>query len=312
MLTDQHFGDLYFYPFFYLHFITQNAFTMSSPNSLRLDVYLTWVNAWLSTPMDNACEAGSPISVDEMASLFQEQNLSDLLSGGKLAQVITSFRHRVDAKEIMLGGSVPPSCDEMSILSQNYNPQTDCSCSGVYPVPSGTTLKSILRQSGCVAIRKMIDVANLVTARENGWNPHCLFTAEHLKSAVSELVLSSADEQAHPDTCLGSIPPITKIQAPDRRPNWECDTETFVYHQTYPTNEQIKLCADAKYFFAIACGGGLCDEGLARAVADAGNDVLVADYCEAADQASLSLLQKVGGAAMAFLKLCHLAGVITD
>ncbi|KAJ5751647.1 hypothetical protein N7520_008564 [Penicillium odoratum] len=158
----------------------------------------------------------------------------------------------------------------------------------------------------------MVKIAEIVTEREDEWNPRCLFSAEDLRNAISELVLASADEYPRPDTCLGDLSSIAKIQAPDRRPSSVCDTELSVYHQLYPTSEQIKIFADVKYFFAIACGGGLCDEGRARAVAEAANDILIADYCEAADPSSLKRLQQVGGAATAFLKLCHLAGVVTD
>ncbi|KFX86534.1 hypothetical protein O988_09520, partial [Pseudogymnoascus sp. VKM F-3808] len=105
---------------------------------------------------------------------------------------------------------------------------------------------------------------------------------------------------------------LDDIKAPDRRPSASCDTEPSVYHQLFPTNEKIKLLADAKYFFAIACGGGFCDEGLAMAVAEAANNILIADYCEAADEKSLLILQNVGAAAIAFLKLCNLAKVVTD
>jgi hypothetical protein len=45
----------------------------------------------------------------------------------------------------------------------------------------------------------------------------------------------------------------------------------------------VKLCADAKYFFAMACGAGHLDEGLLRAIAESGNDILIGNYCEAAD-----------------------------
>ncbi|KAJ5629049.1 hypothetical protein N7490_011277 [Penicillium lividum] len=79
---------------------------MPPTNSLRLHVYLAWVSAWLSTSSDVSCEAGMPImSVEEMANLFQEQNLNRLLDSGKLAQVVTSFRHMVNAQKILLGGT---------------------------------------------------------------------------------------------------------------------------------------------------------------------------------------------------------------
>lgn len=114
------------------------------------------------------------MSVGEMAGFFRDENLLHLLHGDNLKKIITSFRYRVDAKEILLGGSVPPSCDETNILTHRY--------------------------------------------------------------------------------------------------------DLTVYHQLYPTNEQVKILTDAKYFFAIACGGGFCDEGLTKAVAEAANIILIADY----------------------------------
>jgi hypothetical protein len=147
----------------------------------------------------------------------------------------------------------------------------------------------------------------------NEWHSD-LFTAPKLKAAVQELILANTDTHPAPDTCQGpgtsSI--IPTIRAPDRRPNPGVDGNTIIGSQLYPTAEQIKICADAKYFGVIACGAGLCDEGLARAIADSCNDVLIGDYCEAADAEGLALLQRVGGAAMSFLKLCYLAGRVTD
>lgn len=72
------------------------------------------------------------------------------------------------------------------------------------------------------------------------------------------------------------------------------------------------MCADAKYYFAAACGSGWCDEGILRAVADSGNDILIGDYSAAADGPMLKLLQQVGAAAYAFLKLCTIAGSVTE
>ncbi|KAJ5544340.1 hypothetical protein N7513_006904 [Penicillium frequentans] len=43
-----------------------------------------------------------------------------------------------------------------------------------------------------------------------------------------------------------------------------------------------------------------------------GNDILIADYCEAADEETIKLLQKTGAAAVSFLRLCNMAGVISD
>lgn len=72
------------------------------------------------------------------------------------------------------------------------------------------------------------------------------------------------------------------------------------------------MSADAKWFVAIAGGVSKCDPGIARAMADAANDVIIGDYCEAADPRTLKILQDTGVAAFAFLKLCQMAGVIDD
>ncbi|GAM27054.1 hypothetical protein SAMD00019534_102290 [Acytostelium subglobosum LB1] len=72
------------------------------------------------------------------------------------------------------------------------------------------------------------------------------------------------------------------------------------------------MFADAKYFHSIACCASQCDDGLARAIAYCGNDILMADYCEAADDKTLALCQRLSGASMAFLKLCNLAGIVSD
>ncbi|KAE8374821.1 hypothetical protein BDV26DRAFT_300007 [Aspergillus bertholletiae] len=261
---------------------------MTPTKSLWLDAYLAWIDAWLSTPRNDAHHEDSFMSISEMAAFFDEGSLLQMLDSHILGQIIISFRHQVDSKKVLLGGKVPPSCDETNILTHRYDPRNSCTCSGVYPVPPGCTFESMLQQNQCSAVMRMVEIA------------------------IVELVLSNEDEQGHPDTCLGPMPALADIQAPDRRPNLECDTEPSVYHQLYPTNEQVKLLTDAKYFFAIACGGGYCDEGLARAVAEAANDILIADYCEAADGKTLFLLQEVGAAATAFLKLCNLVGVITN
>ena len=48
------------------------------------------------------------------------------------------------------------------------------------------------------------------------------------------------------------------------------------------------------------------------AIADSGNDMLIADYCDAAIEDCLTSLQREGAAAFTFLKLCVYAGRMTD
>ncbi|KAA8645107.1 uncharacterized protein ATNIH1004_009322 [Aspergillus tanneri] len=52
-------------------------------------------------------------------------------------------------------------------------------------------------------------------------------------------------------------------------------------------------------------GGSLQDEGILRAISDAGNDVLIGDYCEAAAEETLRLLQKQGASAFRVLGYCR-------
>ncbi|KAG6810388.1 hypothetical protein H0H92_012071, partial [Tricholoma furcatifolium] len=251
-------------------------------------------------------------SLENLAILFRDENLSQLQSGSQLKQIVTLFKQLAHNNQLTIGGKTPSSCDETNALSERYDPRTNCSCTGLYPIEPGLTIEDVIQQSRCNAIRKMVEATKMVNGRLDEWNIHDIFTKEKLQNAAAELVMSDSDEQPPSHTCSGPATSMPSVQAPDRRPDPRYDTDLSLYHRLYPTDEQIKLCADAKYFFVIACGAGLCDEGLARALADSGNDILIADYCEAASDEILSLLQRVGAAAMAFLKLCNMAGVIND
>jgi hypothetical protein len=160
----------------------------------------------------------------------------------------------------------------------------------------------------------MQQIMEKVIFKKDEWHSNGLFKPTKLRLAVDELINSNTTLEPESQTCQGlpassHIPPI---QAPDRRPNPSVDSNPRITNQIYQTAEQLKICTDAKYFGVIACGATLCDEGLARAVADSCNDILIGDYCEAADAKGLNLLQQVGAAAMAFLKVCNLANRVTD
>ncbi|KAJ5898323.1 hypothetical protein N7504_008611 [Penicillium tannophilum] len=164
----------------------------------------------------------------------------------------------------------------------------------------------------CQAIEKMLDAKKDVTERCKEWNGHGIFTVEKLEGAVEELICCNLDIQESPNTCSGAdIASIGLIKAPDRRPN-SCDSSMEIREALFPTFENVKLCADAKYFHPMACGGSLVDEGILRAIADSGNDVMIGDYCEAASEGVLFLLQKTGAAAVAFLRACNLGGLLQD
>ncbi|KAJ5971372.1 uncharacterized protein N7479_001290 [Penicillium vulpinum] len=230
-----------------------------------------------------------------------------------LMHVIHSLKQHLKDGRITFGGQTPPSCEETNLLSEQYDPQVECTCEDIEPA---TRLQNKCNsgQHECRAIRSMKEVMEKVIERKDEWHNTGLFTPAKLRLAVDELVNSNTNIQESPKICLGTdiLSSIPRIQAPDRRPNPSVDTNPRIGNQLYPTAEQLKICTDAKYFGVISCGGSLCDEGLARAVADSCNDILIGDYCEAADAKGLKLLQQVGAAAMSFLKLCNMAGRVTD
>ncbi|KAJ5612759.1 hypothetical protein N7510_005953 [Penicillium lagena] len=285
-----------------------------SGKNIRLSVYRKWVDMWLSIPFVNHVDSTAPprFNAEDIAFLFSNENIHQLQDDKLLHQIVRGVRLQILARRVVLGGKIPPSCEETDILSQHYDSRTDCTCTGLYPVPQDATVDMMLKETECGVIRKMIRASEVVIQREDEWNKRNLFTTEKLQKAITELILSHSDKQTAPSFCHGSVTALPEVKAPDRRPSTRYDSDSSTHNRLYPTYEQVKLCADAKYFFAMACGAGYLDEGLLQAIADSGNDVLIGDYCEAADEETIALLQRVGGAAMMFLKLSTLAGVLTD
>jgi hypothetical protein len=117
---------------------------MLPTKSLRLDVYLAWINAWPFTPRLDMDGVERIMSVNEMARLFKNENLLDLLKHERLKDIIGPFCYRVDSQEILLRGRIAPSCDETNNLRHRYDPRTKCGCNALYPVPLGTTFESLL------------------------------------------------------------------------------------------------------------------------------------------------------------------------
>lgn len=72
--------------------------------------------------------------------------------------------------------------------------------------------------------------------------------------------------------------------------------EDATYHRLYLTEEHTRPYADAKHFFLVSSGTSLVDSIVLWAIADSGNDILIGDYCEAANDETLFTLQKVGAA----------------
>lgn len=236
-----------------------------------LHIFLAWVDAWLLFSHEQEPSASETLlSLEELASLFKDENIHRLVSHDQLIQTIRSFKHHLADGRITFGGKKPPSCDLTDLLSQNYNPQSNCACDQAQTSQRTESVTITHRQNTCGTIRGMLNAMETVLARQDEWHGTELFTAEKLKRATNELILANTDIQATPDTCQGpgTAATLPIICAPDRRPNPGIDGSTIISNQLYPTAEQLKICADAKYFGVIACGASLCDEGLARAVAD--------------------------------------------
>lgn len=280
-----------------------------------LDIYLAWSDSWLLFNDQSQKNAAGPfLSMEDLTRLFEESSINQLMQYDQLILAISSFKHHAASGNIKFGGIHPPSCDETNLVSQTYNPQSNCNCENSDTLKIKNTRLPQIEGHTCEAIRGMKYSMEKIIAKQNEWHSTGLFTTKKLRLAVDELINANTDIQPTPDTCRGpqTANTIPNIQAPDRRPNSRIDGSTTISNQLYPTHEQIKICADAKYFGVMACGAGLCDEGLARAVADSCNDILIGDYCEAADATGLLLLQRVGAGAMAFLKMCNLAGRVSD
>lgn len=279
----------------------------------KLPAYHAWIESWLSTdPIIQPPDECLKVILNDAPQWLHQQKTSRM-DDPRLRNIIACFKTASIAKLIPLGGSIPPSSNEWDVLSQSYDPRSSCDCNGLYPVPKKPDDWD-LQNHKCKAVRRMVQVGDLVNAHEEEWNNSSFFNAKKLQEAIKELALYNTDEKSCPDFCagVGSAARLPECRAPDRRPSRNCDLDDAVHHRLYPTKEQIRLCADAKHFFVIPSGASLVDPGLLGAIADSGNDILIGDYCEAATNETLSILQKVGAAAMAFLKTAVLAGMLSE
>ncbi|KAL3479453.1 hypothetical protein BJX99DRAFT_222135 [Aspergillus californicus] len=286
---------------------------MSQPKcSLSLQFYLAWVNAWISSSQS---ELKDEKSLDEQIEIFRRESSSHFPDHRALLSVALSVRQSLRDGSITFGGRDAPSCDETNLASETYNPASSCSCRGLYPLPSAATVDTVLQQTRCTAIQRTLDARDAVLHRQNEWSTSTFYTSTKLSEAVEELILASSDIQPPPTTCQGlgshvnNIPPVC---APDRRPDPTHDTHPQIHSQMYATAENLKLCADAKHYWVFATAPrNPSYDGLLRAIADSGNDILIGDYCEVVDDHTLQLLQRTGAAAVAFLKLCVHSGAFS-
>lgn len=281
----------------------------------KLAHYRAWSRAWLDVGPSTLPTGQCMAIFAKLGPLWlQEQGTTDNESMDLMHVVISCFKAATKAQLVPLDGRKPPSRDEYNVLSENYDARVECKCDGIFPVSSSYD-KAQLNSCGCAAIERMIDVGNLVNDKEDEWNNSTFFTQQGLSLAMTELVLCHADTEPSALSCHGEKQGSAQwpeVRAPDRKPDPDLDLDKDTYRSLFPTNEQIRLSADAKYFFAIATGASIVDPGIQMAIADSGNDILIADYCDAATENCLESLQKEGAAAFSFLKLCVYAGRMTD
>jgi len=280
----------------------------------KLAHYRAWTNAWDTVQPSNLPSQECLEIITKGAHLWlQESDGASPASTQHMQKIVACFKKAAKARLILLGGSVPPIYDGCNVLSENYNAKVECTCPGLLPVPGDLDM-SALEVCSCKAVERMIAEGEAVNSREDEWNTSEIFSSYDLVSAMAELSLSNADMLPSPHSCSGkhNKPNWPEVQAPDRKPDPNIDLDQQMYCSLYPTSERIRLSADAKHFFAISSGASLVDPGIQMALADSGNDILIADYCDAASEDCLAALQKTGAAAFAFLKLCVYAGMMSD
>jgi hypothetical protein len=285
--------------------------SIRSVDGSKMDHYREWIESWRTV-------APSNLPVDHCLTFISEQGPRWLLdldvaapkNRSRLQDTVACFKAAAKARSILLGGKVPPSCDACDVLSENYDARVDCDCPGLFPVSDNLDATE-LGYCGCKAIERMMAEGHSVNSKENEWNNSTFFSSQGLTSAMVELALCHADSQEPPLACYGTTE-YPEVQAPDRKPTPDNDLDDETYHALFPTNERMRLSADAKHFFAIASGVSLVDPGIQMAIADSGNDILIGDYCDAATEDRLAALQKEGAAGFSFLKVCVYAGLMSD
>lgn len=280
----------------------------------KLAHYNAWTEAWRTTrPCALPSHECLGYITEEGPQWLREVNGNAPASLEHMQKIVACFKASANARLILLGGVVPPTYDGCNILSENYDARAECTCSGLLPVSSDLDVTA-LKSCSCKAVERMIEEGENVNSREREWNSSSLFSSKDLVSAMTELALNNADIQSSPHTCSGKHdkPNWPEVKAPDRKPDVDIDLNEQTYSSLYPTSERIRLSADAKHFFAISSGASLVDPGIQMALADSGNDILIADYCDAASKDCLLALQKMGAAAFAFLKLCVYADMMSD
>jgi hypothetical protein len=277
----------------------------------KLAHYNAWTEAWSTVqPSGLPSQECLDIIKKEGPQWLCEVNGTAPAAIDDMRRLVACFKTAAKAHLILFGGNVPPTHELCDVLSESYDPRTECDCSGLFPVSSTLDIAA-LKSCPCRSIQRMIQEGEVANKHEHEWNTSTLFTSEDMASAMIELSLSNADMQSAPCSCSKELD-WPEVRAPDRKPDPDIDLDDRTYSSLYPTSERIRLSADAKHFFAVSSGASLVDPGILMALADSGNDILIADYCEAASASSLLALQQTGAAAFAFLKLCVYAGMMSE
>ncbi|KAJ5085260.1 hypothetical protein N7532_010031 [Penicillium argentinense] len=162
----------------------------------------------------------------------------------------------------------------------------------------------------------MIYTLETVLMRQHECNNNGIFTPEKLEKPSMSCYWRTIISKPHPIYAkdFRQHTSFQKSEHPTDVPVFQLtEARQLATSYTQPMDKLTNnICADAKYFGVIACGAGFCDEGTAWAVASSCNNILIGDYCEAADAKGLEPLQKAGAGAMASLKMCNIADRVSD
>lgn len=208
-----------------------------SINASKPAHYRAWNEAWLVVePSKLPAEECSSIIAEEGPQWLLEPDVTAVEQIDRIHKIVACFKTAAKARLILLGGKVPPSCDECDVLSESYDTRVACDCSGLFPVPS-TLDAAGLGSCGCRAIERMTAEAKLANSKEDEWNSSIFFSSKGLSSATTELALCHADIQPPPFSCYGEQgrPDWDQVQAPDRKPKPDMDLDEEVYRSLYPT-----------------------------------------------------------------------------
>ena len=83
-----------------------------------------------------------------------------------MRKIIACFKTAAKAHLILLGGNVPPTYELCDVLSESYDPRTECDCSGLFPV-SDSLDTTALTSCICKSIQRVVLEGEAVNSREH-------------------------------------------------------------------------------------------------------------------------------------------------